>query len=262
MSIDIYSSNVGNVIDNNDNNSCIASNIIRTESARYYEEVSGFIAFPRNDSISTYADKKKYAAVIMIHEWWGQNDDIKSKTKELAKQGYIVLAVDLYNGEVTTDADRARKLSAAVRNNPKAAIENLKSAVCYLNSLNNVDGSKIASLGWSFGGGQSLQLALNSQEHPLSATGIYYGSLITDKEVLCKIQWPVLGIFGDKDRLISIQMVNQFKTALDANGIINEIYIYNGVGHAFANPSGRNYAPKETADSWQKTLAFLKKYSQ
>jgi len=47
---------------------------------------------------------------------------------------------------------------------------------------------------------------------------------------------------------------------LDADGIPNEIHIYKGVGHAFANPSGANYAPKETADAWQKTLAFLKKY--
>jgi carboxymethylenebutenolidase len=54
--------------------------------------------------------------------------------------------------------------------------------------------------------------------------------------------------------------LNQFKAALDSNGITNEIYIYKGVGHAFSNPSGMNYSPKETTDTWQKTLAFLKKY--
>jgi carboxymethylenebutenolidase len=125
----------------------------------------------------------------------------------------------------------------------------------------NVDSTKITSLGWCFGGGQSLQLALNSQEHPLAATILYYGTpLVTDKQSLSKIKWPVLGIFGDKDEAVPIGEVNQFRTSLNQSGITNEIHIYNGVGHAFANPSGDNYAPKETADAWQKTLSFLKKY--
>jgi carboxymethylenebutenolidase len=69
-----------------------------------------------------------------------------------------------------------------------------------------------------------------------------------------------LGIFGDKDEAIPIGEVNEFGSSLNQTGITNEIHVYNGVGHAFANPSGDNYAPKETADAWQKTLSFLKKY--
>lgn len=104
-----------------------------------------------------------------------------------------------------------------------------------------------------------MQLALNSQDHPLAATILYYGTpLVTDKGNLSKIKWPVLGIFGDQDRGISVEKVNQFKTALEEDGIINEIHVYPGVGHAFANPSGANYAPKETRDAWQKTLSFLR----
>ena len=243
-----------------DNNNNSDSNIVRTKSVKYYGEVSGFLVFPPINNAANTDKQKKYPAVIMIHEWWGLNDDIRNKAKELAKEGYAILAVDLYDGEVTKDTDRARILSAAIRNNPKAAIENLKSAVVYLSSINNVNTSKIASLGWSFGGGQSLQLALHSQEHPLYATVIYYGNLITDKEELSKIHWPLLAIFGGRDRVVSTQTVNQFKAALDSNGITNEIYIYKGVGHAFSNPSGMNYAPKETAYAWKKTLAFLKKY--
>jgi carboxymethylenebutenolidase len=83
---------------------------------------------------------------------------------------------------------------------------------------------------------------------------------VTDQASLTKIKWPVLGIFGDKDQSIPVEEVNQFRTSLDQSGITNEIHMYNGVGHAFANPSGDNYAPKETEDAWQKTLSFLKKY--
>jgi carboxymethylenebutenolidase len=136
----------------------------------------------------------------------------------------------------------------------------LQSAVKYLSSLPNVNASRIASLGWCFGGGQSLQLALNSKQ-PLAATILYYGTpLVTDKQALSNIKWPILGIFGNQDQAIPIEEVKQFETALNADRIPNEIHIYPGVGHAFANPSGDNYAPKETADAWQKTLAFLNRY--
>ena len=97
-------------------------------------------------------------------------------------------------------------------------------------------------------------------DHPLSATVIYYGRLVTEPETLSKIKWPVLGIFGDKDESIPVATVEQFEDALTKNGITNEIYIFEGVGHAFANPSGDNYAPNETKNAWQKTLTFLNKY--
>jgi carboxymethylenebutenolidase len=83
---------------------------------------------------------------------------------------------------------------------------------------------------------------------------------VTDQNELSKIDWPVLGIFGSADQSIPVDTVRQFESALDANSIQNEIYIYEGVGHAFANPSGDNYAPEETADAWAKTLDFLKRH--
>jgi carboxymethylenebutenolidase len=71
------------------------------------------------------------------------------------------------------------------------------------------------------------------------------------------IDWPVLGIFGGQDQGISVESVNEFKSALDDLGIKNDIQIYPEVGHAFANPSGANYAPQETKDAWQLTIRFL-----
>ncbi len=109
-------------------------------------------------------------------------------------------------------------------------------------------------------GDWSLQLALNSSENPLAATVIYYGRPVTDTASLSSISWPILGIFGDQDQAIRVESVKQFTSALNASGVTNEIYLYAGVGHAFANPSGDNYASKETADAWQKTIAFLKQY--
>ena len=199
-------------------------------------------------------------AVIMIHEWLGLNEHIKNQADILAKEGYVVLAVDLYRGEVAADSNRAMELTSSVRNNSASAIDNLQSAVNYVKSLEMVDGSRIASLGWCFGGDWSLQLALNSSENPLAATIVYYGRPVTDTASLSSISWPILGIFGDQDQAIPVESVKQFTSALNASGVTNEIYLYEGVGHAFANPSGDNYASKETADAWQKTIGFLRTY--
>jgi carboxymethylenebutenolidase len=231
---------------------------LQNKTVEYYQDSSGYLVYPilSNDTLSD-----KLPAVVMIHEWWGLNENIRNMANMLAKQGFVVLATDLYKGEVADNPQRAMELVQSVRNNQNDSTKNLQAAVKYLGSLPNVDSSKIASLGWCFGGGQSLQLALNSLDHPLAATVIYYGTpLVTDKEPLSKIKWPVLGIFGDKDQAIPLEQVNLFRKLLDQNGITNEIHIYKGVGHAFANPSGDNYAPKETEDAWQKTLSFLKKY--
>lgn len=213
----------------------------------YSSSGKGYIARPEKSG-------EKYPGIIMIHEWWGLNDNIKDMADKLASQGYVVLAVDLYGGEYATTPDKARELATSVRSNPEIAIENMKDATNYLRSQEDVE--KIGSLGWCFGGQQSLQISLNEE---LDATVIYYGNLETDKEVLSKMKSPVLGIFGSEDTSIPVETVNEFKNSLNEIGLENSIHIYDGVGHAFANPSGNNFAPSETKDAWDKTLNFLEK---
>ena len=234
---------------------------LQNKTVNYYDQANGYLVYPSGSNENKSGNKNgTLPAVVMIHENKGLNDHIKNMANLLARNGYVVLAVDLFKGEVTTDRNRSSELTQYIRDNPDIATANLQSAVKYLASLPNVNAEKIASLGWCFGGAQSLQLALNSQHHPLSATIIYYGRLITDNATLAKIKWPVLGIFGDQDSSIPVETVKEFESALNSNNIPNEIYIFKGVGHAFANPSGDNYAPKETKDAWDKTLSFLDKH--
>jgi carboxymethylenebutenolidase len=242
----------------NDSDSQESQNALHNSSVNYYgnNNSTGYLVYPELANNS----QQQLPAVIMIHEWWGLNEYIKNQADILAREGYVVLAVDLYQGEVATTSDRSRELASSVRNNPASAIDNLQSAVNYVKSLQIVDGNRIASLGWCFGGDWSLQLTVNSSEDPLAATIVYYGRPITEAESLSNIHWPILGIFGDQDQAIPVESVKQFAAALNASGVTNDIYLYKGVGHAFANPSGDNYAPKETADAWQKTIGFLEKY--
>jgi carboxymethylenebutenolidase len=246
-----------------DGNSTLTANLQPTENktVTYFGgNTSGYLVYPNQNQSG---EKVKLPAVVMIHENKGLNDYIKESANLLAKNGYVVLAVDLFNGEVVTDnQERSGQLTGAIRENPGIAIENMKAAVNYLRSLDNVDPSKIASLGWCFGGQQSLQLAINSKDDPLAATVIYYGRLTNDSQAISNITSPVLGIFGGKDQSISVDSVMQFQKALNDTGITNEIHVYPNVGHAFANPSNDNYAPTETADAWKKTLDFLNRNLQ
>ena len=179
QSSDITGGSSNNVTDLLKSNSQNSSTPLENKTVNYFGNASGYLVYPASSSPSsiknnnTTANNNTFPAVVMIHENKGLNDNIKNMANLLAKEGYVILAVDLFNGEVTTDQKRASELTQSIRDNPDAAITNLKSAVKYLASLPNVNPEKIASLGWCFGGQQSLQLALNSEEHPLAATVIY-----------------------------------------------------------------------------------------
>jgi carboxymethylenebutenolidase len=96
----------------------------------------------------------------------------------------------------------------------------------------------------------------------MDATVMYYGQVVTESEELEGIDWPVLGIFAELDSGIPPETVGKFESALTKAGIENQIHIYSGVNHAFANPSGDRYAPEESKDAWSKTIEFLEQNLQ
>ena len=200
------------------------------------------------------ADDGEYPAVVMIHEWWGLNENIRHMADVLAGQGYTVFAVDLYDGEVATESSRAAELSGQVRDNPEDAVTKLSRATEALRESRYTTG-EVASLGWCFGGGWSLQLSLS--ETDLDGTVIYYGTLTTNATELRAIDEPVLGIFGSEDQVVGPENVEEFDRTLDEIGVENEIRVYDGADHAFANPSGESFRPEATRDAWNRTLEFL-----
>jgi carboxymethylenebutenolidase len=229
----------------NQNSNLIQSGKYNVETSLIdYGNSTGFLARP----VST----ETFPGIIMIHESWGLNENMKETAMKLASQGYVVLAVDLFYGRVATDAQTAMELVSSF--DEQQAISNMNSAISYLQNSDNI--GKIGSIGWCFGGGQSLNLALNNKN--IDATVIYYGKLVTEQETLLKIRSPILGIFGELDQGIPVEQVNEFENALNELEIPNTIHIYPGVDHAFANPTGARYAPAETEDAWNKTLEFFK----
>lgn len=195
----------------------------------------------------------EFPGIVLIHDWWGLNDIIKQEAHNLAREGYVVLAVDLYDGKIAATRDDANRYSGRVGNDIEGALANMRSAKSFLRSHESVSDS-IGSMGWCFGGEMSLQLAFHEE---LNATVIYYSPLETDPEKLGLINGPVLGFFGAEDEAIPVLSVKEFEKALNELKIENEIYIYDGVGHEFVNPSNPGHDPEKTKDAWDKTVLFL-----
>jgi carboxymethylenebutenolidase len=195
--------------------------------------------------------------LIVIHEWWGLNDNIKMMSDRLAGEGYMALAVDLFNGSVADTREGALAQVQAAAEQTERLKDNLRQAYQYLVEQG---ATSVGSIGWCFGGSWSLQAALALPDQ-LDATVIYYGGqLVTDLAVLEPLEMPILGIFGSIDNNPSVETVRLFETALNALDKSVEIHIYEGADHAFANPSGTRYNEAAAEAAWQETLDFLSEY--
>jgi len=195
--------------------------------------------------------------IIVIHEWWGLNDNIRSMADQFAGEGYIALAVDLYHGQVAATPEAAVKLMKGVLDDTAAASSNLRQAYAYLHNTEHAP--RVGVIGWCFGGGWSLQTALMLPDQ-INATVMYYGRPVNDVAALSKLQMPLMGFFGEEDKGITPADVHAFEAALKQAHVNAEIHEYPGAGHAFANPSGENYRPAVAADAWKRTLAFFARY--
>lgn len=217
------------------------------------KEVHGYLTRPTSA-------KGPLPGIIVVHEWWGLNDNIRRMTDRLAGEGYEALAVDLYDGQPAAKTpDEAKKLMMGAMGNKDAAKDNLRQAYAYLHDHEHA--TKMGVIGWCFGGGWALQTALLFPD-TLDAAVMYYGQPVTDVKTLATLKMPLLGLFGQEDMGITVADVLNFQDALKQAGVKAEIQEYPGAGHAFANPSGEHYNPAVAKDAWRRTVAFFKQYLQ
>ena len=211
------------------------------------EKVSAFLATP--------ASTAPAPAIVVVHEWWGLDEWVKSQARALAKEGYVVLAVDLYRGKVTDKEAVAHQLMSGLP--ADRAMRDLHAAVAYLAGLPQVRKDRIGALGWCMGGRYSY--ALSTEEKAIVAVAGYYGAPPTDPAAIARINGPVLGNFGADDQGPSPEQVKAFAQALEASGKKADIKLYEGAGHAFANPNNPWHGYREAAaqDAWTRTVAFF-----
>ncbi|HYO12003.1 MAG TPA: dienelactone hydrolase family protein [Thermoanaerobaculia bacterium] len=211
--------------------------------------VRGYLARPKDA-------KGTLPGLLVIHEWWGLNDNIRAMTRRLAGEGYQALAVDLMGGAVAETPDAAMKQMEAVSKDRASAEDNLRDAYAFLEKNG---APKIGVIGWCFGGGWSLNTAMLLPDK-IDAVVIYYGGVTADKGKLTPIQAPILGLFGGKDKGIPVEGVRAFEKSLKELNKNAVVQIYEDADHAFANASGGNYNAEAAKDAWQRTTAFLGKH--
>ncbi|MFQ5525033.1 MAG: dienelactone hydrolase family protein [Thermoanaerobaculia bacterium] len=209
-------------------------------------DVNGYLAQPVGEA-------EARPAVILIHEWWGLNDNIRAVADRFAGEGYLALAVDLYEGQVAGDREGAATLMRATLEKTDRLNDNLKQARAF---LADQGAGKVGSVGWCFGGGWSLNAAIHLGAE-LEAAIIYYGRVTDDPQRLSRVAAPVLGLFGGQDRGIPVESVRAFETAMTELRKSIEVHVYEDANHAFANPSGTRYNEAAATDAWAKTLAFF-----
>jgi len=209
-----------------------------------------------NQTFSAYVAGPQDAsqAVVLIHGWWGLDDDVKSWANEFAVAGYRVLAIDLYDRKVTHNPATAKQLMNSLKQSD--ADEKYAAAIRSL----SVAGRKIAIIGRSFGASQALHAALVAKDK-VAATIVYYpyGDLMTDRKMLSGIKTPILGHFATNDFFLPTDKVQQFTSAARKAGISMTVNMYDA-RHGFDKSTSSNFNEPAHSTSQQRTQQFLQQY--
>lgn len=212
-------------------------------------EMKGYLALPK-------ARSGKLPGVVVIHENRGLNAHIKDVTRRMALEGFAALAPDFLSpaGGTPDNEDTARDMIGKLEGGQTTA--NAVAAVKYLVAQEAVNG-KAGAMGFCWGGGLVNSLAVSSPE--LSAGVAYYGMQPNAADVPA-IKAPLLLHYGGLDERINAG-IPAFEAALKAGGKTYELFVYDGVNHAFNNDTSEARYNKAAADlAWGRTVAFLKKY--
>lgn len=194
-------------------------------------------------------------AVIVVHEWWGLNGQIREVARRLARQGYVAMIPDLYHARVATDPERAHELMRGL--DEEQALADLESAIAWLRTQPRTAKSRIGVVGFCMGGTLAQRLALRSPD--IAATVMFYGPPETDPAKLRTLRAPLQAHFGTEDEGIPASRIAQLQAALRQAGKTAEIYVYPGAGHAFMNEERPSHRADAARQAWARTLAFLQK---
>ncbi|MCW2969495.1 MAG: Carboxymethylenebutenolidase [Solirubrobacterales bacterium] len=207
----------------------------------------GYLAVPAGES---------GPATIVLQEWWGVDDHIRSVCDRLAAEGFFALAPDLYRGATTTEPSEAEQKMMAL--SMPDVEKDMCGAADFLSSRPGVQGPGVGSLGFCLGGGLSLWAAATCPQ--IAAAVTYYYVNPHGKPDFTKIRGPVLGHFGTADEFIPLDASKALESELREAGVDVTFYYYDGAGHAFFNDTNRlgTYDENAARLSWERTVSFLR----
>jgi carboxymethylenebutenolidase len=195
-------------------------------------------------------------ATIVLQEWWGLDEHIRSICDRLATEGFFALAPDLYRGESTTQPSEAEQKMMALS---MSQVEGeMCGAAAHLASLPGFEGSGVGSVGFCLGGGLSVWAAATCPE--ITAAVTYYYVMPHGRPDFTTIRCPVLGHFGTADAFIPLEAAKELEAELEAAGVAVDFHYYEGAGHAFFNDTNRlgTYDAGLAETSWERTVSFLR----
>jgi dienelactone hydrolase len=207
---------------------------------------------------------EKRPAVLVVHEWWGRGAHADRSAEELARLGYVGLAVDMYGGgRSTTDPEEAGAWAKSVRGDPEVLRRRVRAALDLLRAMPEVDVDRLACIGYCFGGTVSLEAAWAGL--PLRGVVAFHASLTTPQpEDAAGVKSSILVCHGADDALVSAEAIAAFQSAMREHGYDWEFDSYGGAVHSFTNPAAdgtRNasarYHPVAAARAWARMSDFL-----
>lgn len=207
----------------------------------------------------------KRPGVLVVHEFWGINDYAKKRAEQLAGMGYVAFAADMYgDGKLVNTAAEAGKLAKGLRDDPKAWMGRANAALKVLQDDDKVDATKLAAIGYCFGGSTALEMAQNAA--PLKAAVGFHAALSTiDPEKAKNIKGKILICHGADDAFIPEKDIEKMHTAYKGAKVDYKFISYPGVVHSFTVPDAdarmmKNVSYNKQADenSWAEMTKLFK----
>lgn len=236
---------------------------VKTREIEYKQgdtPLKGFLAY--DDAV-----KGKRPGVLVIHEWWGMNEHARNQAVRLAKAGYVGFALDMYGkGKIATHPKDAMAFVQEATKDPKVLAERFQVALDLLKHQPQVDASKIAAIGYCFGGGVALGMARLGAD--LTAVATFHGHLSPDNGPIAqkgKVKAKILVQTGGADTMVPRAQVDAFKKEMADAGVDAKVIVYPNAKHSFTNPDASKAGMAELAydadadkKSWAELLKFFK----
>jgi len=209
-------------------------------------------------------DGARHPAVLVVHEWWGRGAHSDQSAEDLARLGYVGFALDMYgDGRSTTDPQKAGEWSGAIKKAPEKGLARVRAALDYVRSLPDTDASRVACIGYCFGGTVSLESAWAGLD--LRAVVSFHGGLTTPKPAQAAgVKASILVCHGADDPFESKESIDAFQKTMRDDKFDWEFDVLGGAVHSFTNPAadgsfnaGVKYHPVAAARSWALMRDFL-----
>lgn len=216
---------------------------------------------PQGGTLDAYLAKPAgagpFPGVVVIHEIFGLNENIRDIARRFAGAGYVALTVDLFSAGNRIACMTRIFHGILVRPLSNGVVGELRAALDVLRNLPEVEAGRVGAIGFCMGGSYALQLACVDED--LRAASVFYGQNPRPLDAVVD-SCPIVGSYPEKD--FTASAARQLETRLEAHQVAHDFKIYPDARHSFFNDTGPTHNAEAADDAWKRTLAFFEKHLQ